>query len=203
MNQVRVQVAGKVRTIAAFAGAVLTVGALSGFAPATFDSLLDDSLVQDPSGSSVTLVSLDIDWEPGDTVAVKAQAPDPDEEDTADSAVGGVKCVGGGSWPDQVRAMITDRFGVGNIGGYRPGDPGDHGKGLALDVMVGGDSAVGDSVAQWALANKDSLNISYVIWQQQINMGGGWRGMEDRGSITQNHYDHVHISLNPGSGSCN
>ena len=24
---------------------------------------------------------------------------------------------------------------------------------------------------------------------------GGWRQMEDRGSITQNHYDHVHVSV--------
>ncbi|WP_372509255.1 hypothetical protein [Actinomadura madurae] len=41
------------------------------------------------------------------------------------------------------------------------------------------------------------LGISYVIWKQRIwNVrGGGWRPMEDRGSITQNHYDHVHISV--------
>jgi hypothetical protein len=38
----------------------------------------------------------------------------------------------------------------------------------------------------------------YVIWEQKIwdsrNPGAGWKPMADRGSITQNHYDHVHIS---------
>jgi hypothetical protein len=34
-----------------------------------------------------------------------------------------------------------------------------------------------------------------VIWRQRINSGTGWRAMEDRGSITQNHYDHVHVSF--------
>ncbi len=225
----QVKVTGKTRMVAAFAGAIMGVGALSGFAliPTPDDSFsvvpprTAHSMLQDSFGSSTTLVSLDMDWEPGDTVGAKAEAPpepepEPEVEEAAPatsssgqqtvsrggSAGGGTPCAGGGSWPDQVRNMITANFGIGNIGGYRPGDPGDHGKGLALDVMVGGNSGLGDAVAQWAMANKGRLNISYVIWQQRINMGGGWRGMEDRGSITANHYDHVHISLHPGSGSC-
>ncbi len=242
MGARQVKVTGKTRMVAAFAGAIMSVGAMSGFAliPTPDDSSsvvpprTAHSMLQDSFGSSTTLVSLDMDWEPGDTVGAKAEAPpEPEVEEDTDgdstpgqsatpgqqtvsrsnsassggdagsaSPVGGTPCAGGGSWPDQVRNMITANFGISNIGGYRPGDPGDHGKGLALDVMVPVSSGLGDSVANWALANKGRLNVSYVIWKQRINMGGGWRGMEDRGSITQNHYDHVHISLNPGSGSC-
>lgn len=106
-------------------------------------------------------------------------------------------------WPRQVRTMVSQRFGVTNIGGFRPGDPQDHGKGLALDVMVPVSSALGDSIANWAIANSGDLNIKYVIWKQRIWMPGrAWKGMEDRGSTTQNHYDHVHISFNGGSGRC-
>ncbi len=106
-------------------------------------------------------------------------------------------------WPRQVRTMISQRFGVTNIGGFRPGDPQDHGKGLALDVMVPVSSALGDSIANWAIANSGDLNIKYVIWKQRIWMPGrSWKGMGDRGSITQNHYDHVHISFHRGPGRC-
>lgn len=106
-------------------------------------------------------------------------------------------------WPRQVRTMISERFGVTNIGGFRPGDPQDHGKGLALDVMVPVSSALGDTIANWAINNSADLNVKYIIWKQRIWMPGGtWNGMEDRGSTTQNHYDHVHISFNGGSGRC-
>ncbi|MFD0534895.1 hypothetical protein ACFQY7_15235 [Actinomadura luteofluorescens] len=92
------------------------------------------------------------------------------------------------------------------IGCHRStGDPQDHGEGRACDFMesTGGRSPSagaqrhGDEVARYAVANARRLGISYVIWRQHIwNVrGGGWRPMEDRGSITQNHYDHVHISV--------
>ncbi len=106
-------------------------------------------------------------------------------------------------WPRQVRTMVSQRFGVTNIGGLRPGDPRDHGKGLALDVMVPISSALGDSIANWAIANSGDLNIKYVIWKQHIWMPGrAWKKMEDRGSTTANHYDHVHLSFNTGPGRC-
>ncbi|WP_141576414.1 hypothetical protein [Actinomadura sp. WMMA1423] len=92
------------------------------------------------------------------------------------------------------------------IGCYRStGDPQDHGDGRACDFMEStggrtpsaGAQRHGDQVARYAVANARRLGISYVIWRQHIwNVrGGGWRPMEDRGSITQNHYDHVHISV--------
>lgn len=56
-------------------------------------------------------------------------------------------------------------------------------------------NALGNTVAEFALAHQSEHAITYVIWMQRINSGDGWRDMEDRGSITQNHYDHVHVSF--------
>ena len=56
-------------------------------------------------------------------------------------------------------------------------------------------NALGDTVAAYALAHQPEHGITYVIWRQRINSGDGWEPMEDRGSITQNHYDHVHVSF--------
>jgi hypothetical protein len=59
------------------------------------------------------------------------------------------------------------------------------------------DNQLGDTLAEYALAHKAENGIDYVIWLQRINFGdgNGWKAMENRGSITQNHYDHVHISF--------
>ncbi|HIZ97557.1 MAG TPA: hypothetical protein H9805_03140 [Candidatus Janibacter merdipullorum] len=55
----------------------------------------------------------------------------------------------------------------------------------------------GDQIAAWLQQNASSLNIKYVIWKQRIwHPGGGWEPMEDRGDPTQNHFDHVHVSVN-------
>lgn len=102
------------------------------------------------------------------------------------------------------RQEIAAKFGITNIGGYREGDPEDHGKGLAVDVMVPTNSELGDQVAQYAIDNMDRAGISYVIWKQQFYMpvdniygpANTWNQMPDRGGDTANHYDHVHISFN-------
>jgi hypothetical protein len=58
------------------------------------------------------------------------------------------------------------------------------------------DNALGDAHAEFALSHMADYGIWYVIWRQRYNDGSGWQPMEDRGSITQNHYDHVHVSFN-------
>ncbi len=63
------------------------------------------------------------------------------------------------------------------------------------------DRGTGDALAACALANKDALGITYVIWRQRINYGSGWEAMEDRGDPTANHMDHVHVSFGNGDGS--
>ena len=102
------------------------------------------------------------------------------------------------------RQEVAAKFGITNIGGYRAGDPDDHGKGLAVDVMVPTNSELGDQVAQYAIDNMDRAGISYIIWQQQFYMpvnniygpANTWNQMPDRGDDTANHNDHVHISFN-------
>lgn len=102
------------------------------------------------------------------------------------------------------RQDVAAQFGLTDIGGYREGDPQDHGKGLAVDVMVPVGSEVGNQVAQYAVDNISNAGISYVIYRQQFyapvdNIYGPantWNQMPDRGSITENHYDHVHVSFN-------
>ncbi|WP_300019312.1 hypothetical protein [Pseudonocardia sp.] len=75
----------------------------------------------------------------------------------------------------------------------------DHPSGRAVDFMV--DRSTGDALAACALENQDAMGISYVIWEQRINHGSGWEPMEDRGGVTANHFDHVHVSFDSaGSG---
>ncbi|MEV5575829.1 hypothetical protein AB0L06_37825 [Spirillospora sp. NPDC052269] len=94
------------------------------------------------------------------------------------------------------------------IGCYRSGaDAQDHAEGRACDFMESGGGAMpsaaaqrhGDQVAAYAVANASRLGVSYVIWKQHIwniaRASEGWRPMADRGGITANHYDHVHISV--------
>ena len=102
------------------------------------------------------------------------------------------------------RAEVANAFGITSFSGYRAGDTGDHGKGLAIDFMVPQSSALGDQVAAYAAANLASKNISYIIWKQRFyspyasiyGPAYTWNLMPDRGSITENHYDHVHVSFN-------
>ncbi len=74
---------------------------------------------------------------------------------------------------------------------------GEHGQGLAVDIMVSGDR--GWQVAEFVRSNYSRFGVSYLIYSQQIwsvdRSGEGWRGMEDRGSTTANHYDHVHVTV--------
>ncbi|MFI0448863.1 coiled-coil domain-containing protein [Actinomadura sp. 6N118] len=91
------------------------------------------------------------------------------------------------------------------IGCTRPGDPQDHGSGRACDFMESSAGnmpsaarmAHGDQVAAYAIKHADRLGIKYVIWRQRIYdmRSPGWKTMSNRGSITQNHMDHNHISV--------
>ncbi|QFG10035.1 tape measure protein [Mycobacterium phage IdentityCrisis] len=99
----------------------------------------------------------------------------------------------------ELRKIIAERFGISNIGGWRPQDQyGEHSTGRALDVMVGDDRAKGDAVKDFALANASAIDLKWVIWRQRLYYpGGGGYDMEDRGSPTANHMDHVHIFSGP------
>lgn len=145
--------------------------------------------------------------EPADEQEQKAEAPQAESTTSSttssttaapatDNYASQAAALGLGANAQKVYSAVRTQFpDMTNIGGYRAGDPGDHGTGSAVDIMVSG--ARGDQVAAWLQSNAGSLNIKYIIWQQRIWMpGGSWKPMEDRGDPTQNHFDHVHVSVN-------
>ena len=80
-----------------------------------------------------------------------------------------------------------------DIGTYRVDDFHEHDHG-AMDVMTS-DEAQAAMVREKAFA----AGAPYVLWQQQQWNSDGTRSqMEDRGSPTQNHMDHVHTAPIPG-----
>ncbi|MBB6121518.1 hypothetical protein [Nocardiopsis algeriensis] len=114
----------------------------------------------------------------------------------------------------QMRDLVIEEFGrgdeVGGVGCYRAVGGwvvGEHPLGRACDFMVDPNGSMpsqeqvdrGWAIAEWAQENADRLGIMYIIYRQQIwdvrRGGEGWRQMADRGSVTENHFDHVHISM--------
>lgn len=134
----------------------------------------------------------------------------PDPPESIDISTGIPEYGGGGAASprmSEVRAAIVEEFGLQPSNCRRPGDPQDHGTGDACDWMVAEintlpspeGEALGHAIAQFAIDNAAELGVKYVIWQQRIwNIQAGdtgWQGMNDRGSIVENHYDHVHVSV--------
>ena len=62
--------------------------------------------------------------------------------------------------------------------------------------MVLSNAALGDEVVAYHVAHWDELGVEYIIWQQRMlsSPGGSWTQMENRGSATANHMDHVHVN---------
>lgn len=111
-------------------------------------------------------------------------------------------CTNGTSVPSGVspnivkvhRAVCAAFPSITTYGTFR-GD-GEHAQGIAVDIMVSGD--LGWQVAEFVRANYADLGVSYLIYSQRIwsveRGSEGWRPMADRGSVTANHYDHVHVT---------
>ena len=108
----------------------------------------------------------------------------------------------------QVRDQVDRRFGpFPSIGCYRPESSGEHPLGRACDFMLSSGGVMpsgpwvrrGYAIAAWAQANASRLGIMYIIYRQRIwdirMASSGWVTMPDRGGITANHFDHVHISV--------
>jgi hypothetical protein len=78
----------------------------------------------------------------------------------------------------------------------------EHGTGNALDLMVR-NAAAGDWIRDYIWRNRERLRLIHVIWEQHITstvvQPGVRRLMSDRGSVTQNHYDHVHVLFREGT----
>ena len=93
---------------------------------------------------------------------------------------------------------VTARWSFKAIGGYRAtNNRSNHGSGGAIDFMTYSDSAKGWAVARYLAANAGAFDVDHIIFEQKIwtPYKPYWRPMADRGSITANHYDHVHVSV--------
>jgi hypothetical protein len=132
-----------------------------------------------------------------------ASAPEPTAERGAEPASRSVSygrtglAVENGLSPNAIAVLnaVRDEFPhLTEYGGVRAGDSGDHGSGHAVDIMTS--TADGDAVAEYLQGRAGELGITYLIWKQRRwSPGGSWVAMEDRGSATANHYDHVHVSV--------
>jgi len=153
------------------------------------------------SSKATTAVST---YQPEETKTTSATYAAPAAPDYAGLAV--AKSENAGLQPQTAafKEEIANLFGITSFSGYRPGDSGDHGKGLAIDFMVAESSELGDKIAEYAIQNMASRGISYIIWKQRFyapfdskyGPANTWNPMPDRGSVTENHYDHVHVSMN-------
>ncbi|VKM84069.1 LysM domain-containing protein [Streptococcus pneumoniae] len=143
-------------------------------------------------------------YQPEETKVISTTYEAPAAPDYAGLAV--AKSENAGLQPQTAafKEEIANLFGITSFSGYRPGDSGDHGKGLAIDFMVAERSELGDKIAEYAIQNMASRGISYIIWKQRFyapfdskyGPANTWNPMPDRGSVTENHYDHVHVSMN-------
>jgi hypothetical protein len=67
--------------------------------------------------------------------------------------------------------------GVQSIGGVRPDPLPDHPSGRAIDVMIGTNMGLGDTIAADIRSQTGRFNVSYILWR------------------VPNHFNHVHISV--------
>lgn len=99
-----------------------------------------------------------------------------------------------------LQQAVCAKFGgsISSYGGNRPEAGSNHNSGRAIDFMIS-DMSSGQAIADWVRANGSQYGVTEVIFNQQIwttqRSSEGWRSMEDRGSPTANHMDHVHVSV--------
>jgi uncharacterized protein YraI len=125
--------------------------------------------------------------------------PKPEPQEPEDIGIGGA-CTNGTSVEGLANVIAVHQAvcaafpELTSYGTYR--SDGEHAQGLAIDIMVSGER--GWQVAEFVRANYQELGVNYVMYAQRIwsvdRASEGWRYVEDRGSVTANHYDHVHVT---------
>lgn len=82
------------------------------------------------------------------------------------------------------------------------GSSAEHKTGRALDLMVR-NHAAGQWVRDYLWRNRARLRVQHIIWEQKITstvtQPGKVRKMPDRGSTTENHFDHNHVLFLTGA----
>lgn len=106
-------------------------------------------------------------------------------------------------WAARAISMMFFRE-ITTIGGVRQDPLRWHPDGLAIDVMIPNSDTpegieLGNQIAGYALANAEKWGVLHVIWRQGFYPGiGSPSWMANYGSLTANHFDHVHIATNGG-----
>ena len=107
----------------------------------------------------------------------------------------------------KMKVALAKKFGIKSFSLFRAGDDDGtghgHNSGMAVDFMVPVNSAQGDQLAEYLTKHMDELGVYYIIWKQKYYMtqnniygpANTWNIMPDRGGVTANHYDHVHVSF--------
>lgn len=107
----------------------------------------------------------------------------------------------------KMKVALAKKFGITSFSMFRAGDDDGtghgHNTGMSVDFMVPVGSAKGDEFSEYITKNMKELGVYYVIWKQRFYMpqhniygpANTWNLMPDRGGVTANHYDHVHVSF--------
>ena len=107
----------------------------------------------------------------------------------------------------KMKVALAKKFGITSFSLFRAGDDDGtghgHNSGMAVDFMVPVNSAQGDQLAEYLTKHMDELGVYYIIWKQRFYMpqqniygpANTWNIMPNRGGVTANHYDHVHVSF--------
>ena len=136
------------------------------------------------------------------TTTVTGGLPEVTTAELADPAMNGLT-----PHTKKMKVALAKKFGITSFSLFRAGDDDGtghgHNSGMAVDFMVPVNSAQGDQLAEYLTKHMDELGVYYIIWKQrfympQFNIYGPantWNLMPNRGGVTANHYDHVHVSF--------
>lgn len=136
------------------------------------------------------------------TTTVAGGLPEVTAAELADPAMNGLT-----PHTKKMKVALAKKFGITSFSLFRAGDDDGtghgHNSGMAVDFMVPVSSAQGDQLAEYLTKHMDELGVYYIIWKQKYYMAQNniygpantWNIMPDRGGVTANHYDHVHVSF--------
>ena len=136
------------------------------------------------------------------TTTVASGLPEVTAAELADPAMNGLT-----PHTKKMKVALAKKFGITSFSLFRAGDDDGtghgHNSGMAVDFMVPVNSAQGDQLAEYLTKHMDELGVYYIIWKQRFYMpqqniygpANTWNIMPNRGGVTANHYDHVHVSF--------
>ena len=136
------------------------------------------------------------------TTTVAGGLPEVTAAELADPAMNGLT-----PHTKKMKVALAKKFGITSFSLFRAGDNDGtghgHNSGMAVDFMVPVNSAQGDQLAEYLTKHMDELGVYYIIWKQRFYMpqqniygpANTWNIMPNRGGVTANHYDHVHVSF--------